>query len=297
MSSLVENRIEDVDMSADTGGLPDNSAVTLGSEDQDQEQSAEGKSGSSDHEPDTQSNSRQKANRQAHPPTCSAQEVARQMLFAMGGKKVMVQHLIDSLGGAEEVIKRINNLMHGGQADHRQKVRPHEWAMKYSLGPADLRIMQAMPEEEILKKFKDAPFPWNHVGGVVIHEKSRRLLLQLSMRRAEEATIAKEDKATSPDGEAASGPSVQTLFDLSPDCYIIWDRYLVLVTQQKGRIGDLEPSDELAAGWSKENGVRIKRAYRRSGKLILALAGLEDADELCKRTKSVFLSGRLVGVE
>ena len=82
----------------------------------------------------------------------------------------------------------------------------------------------------------------------------------------------------------------QELLKLSSDCNLQSEEYLVKALQLNFTKGSMEQPNQYVEEWSKENDVRINRAYWTNSQLVLSLGSLADALSLCNKP-SVFLNG------
>ena len=83
---------------------------------------------------------------------------------------------------------------------------------------------------------------------------------------------------------------LQELLKLSSGCRLQSEEYLVKALQLNFDKESMKQPNEYVAEWSKENDVRINRAYWTNSQLVLSVGSLADALSLCNKP-SVFLNG------
>ncbi|KAI4269555.1 MAG: hypothetical protein LQ337_007214 [Flavoplaca oasis] len=140
----------------------------------------------------------------------------------------------------------------------------------------NIRINQLTPKD-IVDAFEAEGGFWKHVAATRREHRSLRLFLDSS-----EVKNDIEMRVT----------EIPRILGLPGRCKSLRDVYLVKARRFQLRKTTLpEPNDRISA-WSKRNNTQIIKASWRGGKLILAMANLEDALMLCER-RQVYLDGQV----
>lgn len=161
--------------------------------------------------------------------------------------------------------------------DEKATSRRQPYTLRFSLKtPADVARVKSLKNAGIVGEFNKAGNPFHHIRacGIVAH--AQTLFLYISNPIAEKQIH-----------EQVSG--IGEILGLSIECGLIPEKYLVQVFGFQWDRKEFKNAALFMDGWSRQNGVKIHKAYWTYNKLILEFHERNDAESLLNRV--VYLSG------